>query len=336
MKVSEIDELFESFSTYRIMIIGDVMIDSYLWGKVDRISPEAPIPVINVLKRENRLGGAANVALNISSLGTASVICGVTGNDEKSIIFNELCEQYRISADGIISLHGRPTTVKTRVIGGNQHIVRIDEEVDIQISESETKKLSERIFLLLNKENINAIVIEDYDKGVISPLLIQTVTKEAQLRNIPVCVDPKKRNFLAYENISLFKPNFRELNEGLKLDLKKNDFEAIYKAVQVLHRQQNIKEMMVTLSELGIFISDGNKFYTIPTHVRSVADVSGAGDTVIGVATLCKAAGLNAVDTAVISNIAGGLVCERIGVVPIEKNTLLEACKKNVITQLQK
>ena len=302
------------------------MIDAYMWGKVERISPEAPVPVVSIIKRENRLGGAANVALNLRSLGATPVICAAIGNDEKGMIFNELCEQKGISTDGIITLHDRPTTVKTRVIGGNQHLLRVDEEIDISISDSETKKLSERIFLLLNKENINAIVFEDYDKGVISPSLIKAVTHEAELRKIPVCVDPKKRNFLFYENVSLFKPNFRELVEGLKLDIQNNDFESIFKAVQIFHNNKKIKEVMVTLSELGIFISNGKEYKTIPTHVRDVADVSGAGDTVISVATVCKAAGLNAIDTAAISNIAGGLVCENIGVVPVDKQALYNAC----------
>jgi len=327
VKVSEINNLFQSFSTFKILVIGDVIIDSYLWGKVERISPEAPIPVVSIVKRENRLGGAANVALNLRSLGANPIICAATGNDDNSILFNELCEQNGILTAGIISLHDRPTTCKTRVIGGNQHLLRVDEEIDIQISDIETKKLSERIFLLLNKEDINAIVFEDYDKGVISIALIEEVTKEAKKRKIPVCVDPKKRNFLHYKNVTLFKPNFRELCEGLKINLHKNNFEEIFKAVQVFHNEKNINEIMVTLSELGIFISNGKEYHIIPTQVRDVADVSGAGDTVISVATLCKAAKLNVINTAAISNIAGGLVCEKVGVVPIEKDVLIEACK---------
>lgn len=327
MKVSEIDNLFQSFTTFKILVIGDVMIDSYMWGNVERVSPEAPVPVVSIIKRENRLGGAANVALNLHSLGATPIICAATGNDENSILFNELCEQNGISTAGIISLHDRPTTCKTRVISSNQHLLRVDEEIDIQISDIETTKLSERIFLLLNKEEINAIVFEDYDKGVISSALIEEVTKEAKKRNIPICVDPKKRNFLKYNNISLFKPNFKELTEGLKIDLHINDFDEIFKAVQIFHNEKNINEVMVTLSELGIFISNGKEYKIIPTQVRDVADVSGAGDTVISVATLCKAAKLNISDTATISNIAGGIVCEKVGVVPIEKDMLIEACK---------
>ncbi len=327
MEISKINSLFQSFSTFKILVIGDVMIDSYMWGKVDRISPEAPVPVVSIINRENRLGGAANVALNLHSLGATPIICATTGNDQNSILFNELCEQNEISTAGIISLHDRVTTCKTRVIGSNQHLLRVDEEVDNQISNIETKKLSERIFLLLNKEEINAIVLEDYDKGVISSALIEEVTKEAKKRNIPICVDPKKRNFLKYNNISLFKPNFKELIEGLKIEIQKNDFDAIFKAVQIFHNEKNISEVMVTLSELGIFISDGKNFHVIPTQIRDVADVSGAGDTVISVATLCKASKLNIADTAAISNIAGGIVCGKVGVVPIEKNILIDSCK---------
>jgi rfaE bifunctional protein kinase chain/domain len=255
-------------------------------------------------------------------------MCAVTGSDDKGKLFIELCREKNISTDGIIALNDRPTTIKTRVIGGNQHLLRVDEETSTPISESETKQLANKILSIIHSQKLNAIIFEDYDKGVISPALIQHITKEAKSRNIPVCVDPKKRNFAAYENISLFKPNFRELCEGLKVDLKKKDFEGIFHACKNFQKEKNISELMVTLSELGIFISDGNSYHTMPTQVRDLTDVSGAGDTVISVATLCKAAGINSMETAIISNIAGGLVCEKVGVVPVEKDHLLAACKK--------
>jgi len=326
VKTLDLNKLFQSFSSFNIVVIGDVMIDSYMWGKVERISPEAPVPVVSIIKRENRLGGAANVALNLSSLGAKPIICSVTGNDEKGKLFVKLCNENKISTEGLIVLNDRHTTIKTRIIGGNQHLLRVDEEISKEIDKIYTEQLSERILSILKNETVHAIIFEDYDKGVITPTLIKNIVKKAKQKNIPVCVDPKKRNFLAYENISLFKPNFRELNEGLKLDLKKSNFEDIFKACKAFQKEKNIDEIMVTLSELGIFISDGKTFHTIPTQVRDVADVSGAGDTVISVATLCKAAGLNTTEIAAISNIAGGLVCEKIGVVPIEKQAFKSAC----------
>ncbi len=297
-----------------------------MWGKVSRISPEAPVPVVSILKREDRLGGAANVALNLRSMGALPILCAVIGKDSKGALFRELCKENNIETGGIIELDSRPTTIKTRVIGGNQHLLRVDEEISSQVSEKENSDLTDCIISILKAKKIHAIIFEDYDKGAISSSLIRSIIKEACQLNIPVCVDPKKRNFLAYENVTLFKPNFRELNEGLKLDLKKNDFEGIFKACKVFQKEKNISELMVTLSELGIFISDGKSFHTIPTQVRDVADVSGAGDTVISIATLCKAAGLKAAETAAISNMAGGLVCEKVGVVPIDKEQLLVAC----------
>jgi rfaE bifunctional protein kinase chain/domain len=303
------------------------MIDSYLWGKVERISPEAPVPVVSILKREDRLGGAANVALNLRSMGAHPILCAVIGRDSKGKMFRELCKESNIATEGIIESDTRPTTIKTRVIGGNQHLLRVDEEISSPISDDENKELTKCIISILSAKKINAVIFEDYDKGAISHSLIQAVTDEATKLNIPVCVDPKKRNFMNYEKVSLFKPNFRELNEGLKLDLKKKDFEGIFNACLNFQKEKNISEIMVTLSELGIFISDGKSYNTIPTQVRDVADVSGAGDTVISIATLCKAAGLKAAETAAISNIAGGLVCEKVGVVPIEKEQLLSACK---------
>lgn len=326
MNSQQLESLFKSFSSYNILVIGDVMIDSYMWGKVDRISPEAPVPVVSILKREDRLGGAANVALNLRSMGANPVICAVIGKDLKGKLFLELCRENSIETDGIIETDKRPTTIKTRVIGGNQHLLRVDEEISSPVSEKVSNDLTNCIFSVLKNKKIDAIIFEDYDKGSVTPELINSVTKEAGKLKIPVCVDPKKRNFLAYKNVTLFKPNFRELNEGLKLNLDKKDFKGIFNACVNFQKEKNISELMVTLSEQGIFISDGRSFHTIPTQVRDVADVSGAGDTVISIATLCKAAGLNIAETAAISNIAGGIVCEKVGVVPVEKEQLLLAC----------
>ena len=326
VNTKELNSVFDSFSSFNILVIGDVMIDSYMWGKVDRISPEAPVPVVSILNKEERLGGAANVALNLRSLGACPILCSVIGKDSKGEIFRALCKESNILTDGIIEIDSRPTTVKTRVIGGTQHLLRVDEEISSPITKNESQILTNQISSILKNKKINAIIFEDYDKGAISSNLIKSVTQEANQLNIPICVDPKKRNFMDYENVSLFKPNFRELKEGLKLDLRKNDFEGIFNACIEFQKEKHISELMVTLSELGIFISDGKSYETIPTQVRDVADVSGAGDTVISVATLCKAAGLNATETAAISNIAGGLVCEKVGVVPVEKESLLAAC----------
>ncbi len=320
--------VFESFNQKTVLIIGDVMVDAYLWGKVERISPEAPVPIVSVEKRENRLGGAANVALNIKSLGANPILCSIIGDDEKGRIFLGLLEQAEMTGMGIICDKDRKTTTKTRVISGTQHCLRIDEEVTYTVTPEQERSMIHQVDTILNEQNVDAIIFEDYDKGVISKQLISNIVQIAEKKKIPVTVDPKKRNFIDYKGTTLFKPNFKELCEGLKIEVRKNDFETIHKHISQFQKQMQIKHLMVTLSELGMIITDGDSFYHVPTHIREVADVSGAGDTVISVATLCLSAGVEATEIARISNIAGGLVCEYSGVVPVNKKQLLQEISK--------
>lgn len=324
MKSAELKKIFQSFCDYRILVIGDVMIDSYMWGKVDRISPEAPIPIIASTKYENRLGGAANVALNIKSFNAQPLLFSVIGDDDPGIKFLQRLGARDIDPDGIIISSERKTTVKTRIISNNQHLLRVDEEDDRLLSDDLQKQLVKKIIHQIDNQPVNAIIFEDYDKGVITPYVIEEVTKSASSAGIPVLADPKKRNFSNYRDLELFKPNFRELVEGLKLDLKKGDMEGLFNAARMIHSGQNIKLVMVSLSELGVFISDGQKYFTVPAEVRDISDVSGAGDTLISTTSLFLAAGFSPRDIAGIANLAGGLVCEKVGVVPIDKDNLLE------------
>lgn len=329
MKKIDINSLFDSFNQYNVLIIGDVMIDSYMWGKVDRISPEAPVPIIMSTKRENRLGGAANVALNVQALGANPILCSVIGKDSKSKKFYSLLKKQKLSSEGIVEDENRITTIKTRIISNNQHMLRVDEEMDDELSLESEDKFIKHIIALLHKKNINAIIFEDYDKGSITPNVIHQVISFANKHNIPTLVDPKKRNFMEYKHVTLFKPNFKELIEGAKVDINKGDFNGIFSAAQSLHKLLEAKLLLITLSELGVFISYENKYKTIPAEIRDIADVSGAGDTLIGTASLCLAAGLSPELIAGISNLAGGLVCENVGVVPINKEQLKkEALKK--------
>ena len=304
------------------------MIDTYLWGTVDRISPEAPVPVVSVTKKENRLGGAANVALNIQSLGAKPVICAVVGDDQEGLEFFKLLDKQGLSKEGILTIPGRITTVKTRVIGHNQQIVRVDAETDEQISEKYLNLAFGRIQEILSKQNIDAIIFEDYDKGFLSEELISKTVILANQKNILTVVDPKKRNFLYYKNISLFKPNLKELKEGLKVDIDPSDISQINNAVDLLQQNLQAQSIMVTLSDQGVYISSARGNKVIPAHVRNIADVSGAGDTVIATATLCLAAGMEEFKSAAIANLAGGLVCEQVGVVPISYDLLLSEAKK--------
>ncbi|MCG8410160.1 MAG: bifunctional ADP-heptose synthase [Bacteroidales bacterium] len=324
MENIDIKKIFDSFYQFNILIIGDVMIDSYMWGKVDRISPEAPVPIIMSTKRENRLGGAANVALNIQALGANPILCSVIGTDSKSKTFHNLLKKRELSSEGIIQEQDRITTVKTRIISDNQHMLRVDEETDEELSKSTEEKFINHIFSILETKSVHAIIFEDYDKGCITPRVIEKVVDYANTKKIPSLVDPKKRNFMHYKNVSLFKPNFKELVEGSKIDIEKGDFEGIFSAAQKIHSKLHIEHLLITLSELGVFISSNNSYLTIPAEVRDIADVSGAGDTLIGTASLCLAAGLDQDLIAGISNLAGGLVCEKVGVVPINREQLLK------------
>jgi len=320
----KIIEVFQSFFSMKILIIGDVMIDSYMWGKVERISPEAPIPVVAVTKKENRLGGAGNVALNVQAMGAEPILCSVIGKDSGEDLFYEIMRINNLSSEGIFSVSKRKTTVKTRVISDGQHLLRVDEELTAPLDTETEELFISKIFSVIESKPVNAIIFQDYDKGVITPYVIEKVTGIANQRGIPTTVDPKKRNFNSYKNVTLFKPNFKELLEGLKLEFEKSDTKSLLQAVGRLHETSNIQNVLVTLSEHGVFISNRKEHYKIPAEIRDIADVSGAGDTVISVATLCMAAGLPIQQTARISNLAGGLVCEKVGVVSIDKKRLLE------------
>lgn len=335
LKKENIHRLFDQFSGMKVLVIGDVMLDSYIWGKVERISPEAPVPVVSVTKRENRLGGAANVALNLQSLGAIPVMCSVIGNDLKGNDLIGLFEAHQISTQGIIRSETRITTTKFRVIGNNHHLLRVDEEVESPLSTSDLKKMDEKISELIDTEKPAVIVFEDYDKGVITPELIQKVSTQAEKHHIPCVVDPKRKNFSSYRNVTLFKPNIKEFTEGLKLDKLNRDPEILKKTAFTFLEKNNIKILLLTMSEDGIFVAFRNDqnifdYSLIPSEVRDVADVSGAGDTVVSIAALCLASGLHPFDLAYISNAGGGLVCEEVGVVPVSKGTLI----KNLIEKV--
>ena len=323
-KPKTINHLFKEFKKLNVLIIGDVMLDAYLWGKVERISPEAPVPIVTITKRESRLGGAANVAINIQSLDAKPILCSVIGNDQHGRTFIELLHQMGMTTEGIIQSSERPTTVKTRVIGNNHQMLRVDDEVEGDITAGERKQLVNRISELIDKKKIDVIVFEDYDKGVINKSLIEQVVKLANTKKIPTAVDPKKKNFNHYKGVTLMKPNLKELREGLKLDFEKSNLKEIKTAVDKLKKDQHIQSVLVTLSERGAYISGQKEEKLIPAHIRNIADVSGAGDTVISVAALCLAVGTSAVTMATLANLAGGLVCEKVGVVPVERDLLIK------------
>jgi len=320
---TNLQQILNEFTTKKILIIGDVMVDEYLWGSVSRISPEAPVPVVQCTEREHRMGGAANVAINIKSFGAQPIMCSVIGRDETGIIYKRLLERVMMTDEGIIESDKRITTVKTRVIGNHQHLLRVDQEITNFLDHDLETRLIERIERIIKKHTIDAIIFQDYDKGVLTADIIRIVTELANSKKIPTLVDPKKRSFLNYKNVTLFKPNFHELTEGLGLSFNKTDHKALFKAAMKLHNENSIQNIMVTLSEKGVFISDGKEYKIIPAEERDITDVSGAGDTVISVAALSLASGLSPFQSAALANLAGGLVCEKVGVIPIEPELLL-------------
>jgi rfaE bifunctional protein kinase chain/domain len=314
--------IVDAFPDQRILVIGDVMIDAYCWGKVDRISPEAPVPVVAVNQWDYRLGGAANVALNATALEAKVAVCSVVGNDSNGKRCLDLFVENGIDTQALIESNDRPTTVKTRVIAAGHHLVRIDEEVTFALNDNEENQLLKAFNEAVHSFKPNVIVLEDYNKGVLTPKVIEEVINLAQSLNIPTTVDPKKDNFLSYQNCTLFKPNLKELREGLKMDVIPTQKDSLQSALDALNQALQSQMNMVTLSEHGIAIWDGNDLFQETAHVRKIVDVSGAGDSVIAVASLALSAGASKDEIAQLSNLAGGLVCEKVGVVPITREML--------------
>ncbi|GAB3839014.1 bifunctional heptose 7-phosphate kinase/heptose 1-phosphate adenyltransferase [Hymenobacter jeollabukensis] len=316
-------DLFAAFNDLTVLIVGDVMVDAYVWGKATRLSPEAPVPVVSVTRTEQRLGGAANVALNVQALGATPLLCAVIGADAGGDQLLQLLHERHLPADGLVRSPERPTTVKQRILAHGQQLLRIDAEVETDLSTTEDTALTEAYEQLLDRADV--VIFEDYDKGVLNAERIAQFIELARAKGVPTVVDPKKRNFLAYRGCTLFKPNLKELREGLKIEFADADNAGLERAVQVLRGHLAPDMVLVTLSERGVFCdaaSTGPVY--LPAHVRAISDVSGAGDTVISIAALCVALNVAPASMAALANLGGGLVCEQVGVVPIEKTLLLQ------------
>ena len=319
-------DIFSKFKDLNILIIGDVMIDAYIWGAVERISPEAPVPIINVKKRDFRLGGAANVALNVLSLGAKPVLCALAGQDVQGNRLLQLMGDKGMNTEGIVVSTTRPTTVKARVIAAHQHVIRIDDESDAMATSQEEQELLRRIQKLL--PDCQAVIFEDYDKGAITKKIIEETVKLAKSLGVPTIVDPKKRNFLQYRNVTLFKPNLKELREGLKMEIEADNTASVNEAVEQVKGRLGVEGVILTLSERGVYVDYQKQQLIVPAHKREIADVSGAGDTVVSIAALCVALGLGSEKIATLSNLGGGLVCQYVGVVPIDREELLVEAMK--------
>jgi rfaE bifunctional protein kinase chain/domain len=316
-------QLFRDFKMQRIFIVGDVMLDHYISGKVERISPEAPVQIVNVQSFDNRAGGAANVAMNIRAAGAKAYVFSVIGKDTNGAELLRLFTKNKIDCSGIFSSTERITTLKARVIGNNHQLLRYDYEQIKALTEKEENTLFRLFVKKVKLEKPDAVILEDYNKGVLTSSLIQQLINFCNEQGIPTLVDPKQENFFSYVGCTLFKPNLKELREGLHQAIPVA-LKELQKATAALTRKMKQGATLITLADKGVFFSNGKEVGILPAHIRNIADVSGAGDTVVAVAALCLAARLPLPEIAHISNLAGGLVCEHPGVVSIDMKRLAE------------
>ena len=318
-----LDEIISGYYGKRIMILGDLMIDEYLIGSVSRISPEAPVPVIEVNDQTHRLGGAANVALNTTALGCETVMVGIIGDDMYGDLMLERLKDRHVSGEGVFRLKNRPTTVKTRIIGDSQHIARVDREDNRYLDESDSKRLLTAFEILIG--SVHAIILQDYNKGVLTEGIITQVITRAKEKKILISVDPKFKNFLKYRNVSLFKPNIKETEQALAMKISNE--KDLDKAGKKLLNSLQADSVLITRGSAGMSLFEKNGSIThVPTRARKVADVSGAGDTVISTLTAALVGGASFQEAATIANYAAGIVCEEIGIVPVEAEKLYRLC----------
>ncbi len=323
----DFDQLFADVSKLKVAVIGDVMLDTYWWGNVERISPEAPVPVVALSNREKRIGGAGNVALNIRSLGASVAVLTILGDDEDGAQLRELLKENNIDSRFILESKKRITTNKIRIISRNQQMMRLDAEHTDDIDEIDENKLQSQIEKYITSERPDIVILEDYNKGILTKNIIGQTIIFCNQHNVPTAVDPKRKNFLAYKNVTLFKPNLHEVFTSLNLLPEEVSGKMLSGIHAQLKEHLDHKISMITLSEKGIFYQEENNKNVIPSHRRNIADVSGAGDTVIAVASLIYASTKDIHLAAEIANIAGGIVCEEVGTAAINKEKLLEECK---------
>ncbi|MFA7626381.1 MAG: D-glycero-beta-D-manno-heptose-7-phosphate kinase [Candidatus Kapaibacterium sp.] len=308
-----------------IAVIGDVMLDRYFWGSVTRISPEAPVPVIDVENESIHLGGAANVAQNLKSLGIEPLLCGVIGNDNSGKSFKDVASERGINPEGLFIDNGRPTTVKTRIIGNNQQIARIDREVRTAIPDIGLNHIIDK---LTNIKDLSGIIIEDYNKGTITNQMLDAINTFSVKKNIPVYVDPKKDNFFLYKGVTVFKPNKKEASQALGISIKTD--EDVKSAGKKLLQMLECDNVLITPGAQGMMLFERNGVISsVTTKARHVADVSGAGDTAIATLAATMSGGADIREASVMANYAAGIVCEKPGIVSIDIDELIESIWKN-------
>ncbi len=316
-------KVLERCNDLKVVVIGDLMLDSYWWGSVNRISPEAPVPILDVNNVEDRLGGAGNVALNTQNMGSKTYLYSVIGEDENGRRLKELMEEDGLSTEGILELPDYVTTTKTRVLSQNQQLVRIDKEKVEYIQE--THAFIDFVLKGIQRIKPDVLILEDYNKGIFSEYVIHKIIEHAKLLNCFISVDPKNINFLTFKGVDLFKPNWKEVMEALQ-DNRREDYseEHLLEIDRELRQSLNHDFTLITLSERGMFCASAEEHYMVPSEALQVRDVSGAGDTVIAVSSLMMAITGDVEFSTKVANIAGGIVCGYQGVVPIDKEVLAE------------
>lgn len=323
----DINNLFDAFTRLNVLVVGDVMIDRYITGQVRRISPEAPVPVVEWQSQEDRLGGAANVALNIQAMGAQVLLCSIIGKDDAGDKLLKLLPASQLSTKNILRSSTRKTSVKSRVLAQNQQLLRIDAEDTHDLDEAEQQLILGQIKQILDAQDVHAILFQDYNKGVLSYPVIRAILLEAIKRDIPTAVDPKDKNFWAYKHVTLFKPNLKEIRQQLSGTITPTPASLRETAKTIVQKLEN-QITLITLSDKGLYINNQQQDLLIDTFPRQIADVCGAGDTVISVATLAMALGADLATIATLSNLAGGQVCEKVGVVPVDRAQLQQECYK--------
>jgi rfaE bifunctional protein kinase chain/domain len=326
--VVDFDKLFNDISKLKVAVIGDVMLDTYWWGNVDRISPEAPVPVVAVTKREKRIGGAGNVALNVQALGSKVALLTVLGDDEDGTLLMKLLLEKNIDTRFILESKKRITTNKIRIISRNQQMMRLDAELADDLSQTDETKLLNQVEKYIVSEKPDVVIIEDYNKGILTKNVIVHIIDLCNKNKIPVTVDPKRKNFFTYKNATLFKPNLHEVFTSLNIIPEEISIEVLSDIDKKLREKLNHEISLITLSDKGIFYQANGKKSIIPAHRRNIADVSGAGDTVIAVASLIYASAKDINLATEVANIAGGIVCEEVGTAAVNKEKLLLECKE--------
>lgn len=317
-------EQLKNFSKVKVLVIGDIMLDRYWWGSVNRISPEAPVPVVHLKETSLAAGGAANVAVNIAGLSAEPILIGIIGDDLEAKLLPSLLKASKISADYLIKLPNRQTTVKTRVVAHSQQVVRIDQESKLNLTASEEDDIWGKIKPLI--ETVDLIVVSDYNKGFLTENLLKRLITKASESDKFVLVDPKGKNFDKYLGATILTPNLKEIAEACGMD--ESEPEILERAGKKLLANLNLEALLVTQGEEGMtLLEKGKKPLHLAARARKVYDVTGAGDTVIATLAVAVGAGLDWAESANAANVAAGIVVEQVGTSTINFNELKSSIK---------